>query len=365
MTNKWMKRLTGDFAKLAADVPSPSDSVIKMPSPSLNYCVGNGGITQGKAVCFFGPESGGKSLMMQLVLIQIQQDDPDSMQILFDAEFAFNPDWFKKLGGDLNRLIVRQSNDPLNIFDYIEGEMLELIQEGCPINAIAIDSVKSIRYPKDIKSKTTDLTMGGGGASYLGPALKGVLPVIRKHNITTLMVQQVYEEMDQYKKMRNPWIVPDGRALKHFCDYMLQVEKLETKAGIVEDGKTMTGSANQVGHRVRVKGKKNRVGAPYRVAEFTLRYDEGIVDTDNELVELAKSLGVVFHPIGDNGKTNNQMWQFRHYDKIRGKDNVAPWVSANPKVREEMYKDCMNADDTASQERTNSLETVEINLDEL
>ena len=114
-----MKKLTGDFGKLAADIASPSDTVIKMPSPSLNYCVGNGGITQGKAVCFFGPESGGKSLMMQLVLIQIQKDFPDSFQILFDAEYAFNPDWFSKLGGDLNRLIVRQTNDPIHIFDYI------------------------------------------------------------------------------------------------------------------------------------------------------------------------------------------------------------------------------------------------------
>jgi len=363
--DKWMSKLEGDFAKVAASLDAPSKNVIKLSSPSFNWAVGNGGIAEGKAVCFFGPESGGKSLLAQLCLIELQRKYPESIQILIDAEFAFNKEWFEKLGGDLSRLLVKQTNDPLEIFDWIENDVLEMLQDGAPINGLMIDSVKSIRYPGDHKAKSTDITMGGSGSKYLGPAFKGLLPIVRRYNITTLMVQQVYEEMDQYKKMRNPWIVPDGRALKHFCDYMLQVEKLETKAGIVEDGKTITGSANQVGHKVRVKGKKNRVGAPYRVAEFTLKYDEGVVDTGAELVELAKSLGIIYHPVGENGKVNSQMWQFREYEKIRGVDNIKEWIIANPDIQAEVYKDCINADDRASITRNQVMETLEINLDEL
>ena len=221
MTN-WMEKLTKDFGTLAEDMPKPSDSTIALSSPSLNWAVGNGGFVEGKAICLFGPESGGKSLLMQLIMAEIQRKDPTAIGILFDAEYSFNPEWFRKLGGDPKRLIVRQSNDPLKIFDYAspEGEMYEMLQNGAPIKFIGIDSVKAIRYPKDIKKKSTDQVMGGGGASYLGSALKGLLPVIREFNITTIMVQQVYEEMDQYKKMNNPYIVPDGRALKHFCDYI-------------------------------------------------------------------------------------------------------------------------------------------------
>lgn len=362
--SKWMSRLTADFGKAAAEIPKPTDQVIPLASPSLNWAIGNGGLVVGKALCYYGPESGGKSLLMQLTLIEIQKQDPEAICVLFDAEYAFNPSWFKKLGGDLDRLYVRQTNDPVKIFDYVSGEMLELIQDGCPIKAIAIDSVKSIKYPKDIKKVSTDQTMGGGGASYLGSALKHVTPVIREHNITCVLVQQVYEEMDQYKKMRNPWIVPDGRALKHFCDYMAQVDKLETKDGIIETGENIHGGASQIGHKVRVKFKKNRVGAPYRTAQFTLDYQSGIVDTGNEIFDLAKSLSVVYHPVNpETGKENVQMWKFGNYDPIRGEQNMRQFVLSTKKVQDEIIAACNGASDAQVSARNDQMNVTDINLD--
>lgn len=365
--NKWMSKLVSDFGAVASELPEPTQNVIRMPSPSLNWAIDNGGLVQGKSLCFFGPESGGKSLLMQLTMIEIQKQDKDAICVLFDAEYAFNKAWFRKLGGDLDRLYVRQSNDPLKIFDYISGEMLELIQEGCPIKCIAIDSVKSIKYPKDMKKQSTDQTMGGGGASYLGSALKHVTPVIREHNITCLLIQQVYEEMDQYKKMRNPYIVPDGRALKHFCDYMAQVDKLETKDGIVEAGKNIHDGNAQIGHKVRVKFKKNRVGAPYRTAQFTLNYGEGIVDKGAEIFDLAKSLGIIYHPINpETGKANPQMWKFGNHDPIRGEENMKNFVISNLPAQEELMLACNNASQTAIDGRNESMnDGVDINLDDL
>jgi recombination protein RecA len=364
--NKWMKKLEGDFAKVASDMDKPSDKVISLASPSFNWAVGNGGLTEGKAVCFFGPESSGKSLLSQLVLIELQKKYPASIQILIDAEFSFNPIWFKKLGGDLDRLLVKQTNDPLEIFDWLEKDVLEMLQEGAPINGLMIDSVKSIRYPGDIKAKTTDISMGGSGAKYLGPALKGLLPIIRTYSITTLLIQQVYEEMDQYKKMNNPWIIPDGRALKHFCDYMLQVERVDTKAGRLEEGSTITGAAFQVGHKVRVKGKKNRVGAPYRVAEFTLRYDTGIVNSEDEIYELGKSLGVIYHPIStDTGKVNNMMWAFGNYPSVKGETNMKFFITSNKQILDEVYNACLLADDIALEIRNKDLQIVDIDLSDI
>lgn len=358
MTNKWLSKLSKDVGQMAAEMASPTENVVKLPSPSLNWVVGNGGITKGKALTLFGPESGGKSLLMQLILIQLLKDNPESFCILFDAEYSFNPDWFKKLVGFsldpmeasnaeniVSRLIVRQTNDPLKIFDYIEGEMQELIQDGCPIVGLGIDSVKSIRYPKDIKDKSTKMVMGGSGAAYLGSALKGVLPVIRDHNITTILVQQVYEEMDEYKKMSNPFIIPDGRALKHFSDYMLEVTRIDTKAGRLESGKNMYGGAQQVGHIVRVRGKKNRVGAPFRAGQFALSYTEGVVNVGNEIFELGKSLGLVYHPISDTtGKVNNQMWKFGNHDPIRGEANMIQWVVDNKDIQDEIEQACYTVD---------------------
>jgi len=357
-----MSKLAKDVGKMATDMSSPSENVVKLPSPSLNWVVGNGGVTRGKALTLFGPESGGKSLLMQLILIQLLRDNPESFCILFDAEYSFNPDWFRKLAGFttdptetldaediVSRLIVRQSNDPLKIFDYIEGEMQELIQDGCPIVGLGIDSVKSIRYPKDIKTQTTKMVMGGSGAAYLGSALKGVLPVIRDHDITTVLVQQVYEEMDEWKKMTNPYIVPDGRALKHFSDYMLEVTRIDTKAGRLESGKNMYGGAQQVGHIVRVRGKKNRVGAPFRAGEFALSYTEGVVNVANEIFELGKSLGLVYHPKNDaTGKVNNQMWKFGNHDAIRGEANMLKWVEENKDVQLEIEQACYTVDSDAA-----------------
>lgn len=363
----WMTKLTKEFGKAAADMPKPTDSVVTLPSPSMNWVVGNGGITRGKAVCFYGPESSGKSLLAQLLMIQLQRDVPDGICVWFDSEFSFNPDWFAKHGGDLDRLLVRQTNDPLKIFDWIGGEMNEMVQDGCPIVGIVIDSIKAIRYPRDIRDNTTKLIQGGSGAAYLGSAFKLILPVIREHSITTALVQQVGEELDQYKKMNNPYTVGDGRALKHFCDYMLEITRIDTKDGRVEDGKNIYGGAQQVGHKVRVKGKKNRLGAPYRTGEFTLNYTKGIVNVGEEIFELAKTIGVLYHPVNpETNKVNIQSWQFAGYPSVRGEDKTKEWVAANPDIQEEIMKACYSADsDDVVKARNDALGVIDMDLEDV
>lgn len=342
--SKWISKLTKNLGQSAMDMRAPTDSVVALPSPSMNYVVGNGGITRGKAVVLFGPESGGKSLLMQLILKQLLIDTAkeEGLCILFDAEYSFNKDWWLKLCGNdasiANRLIVRQSNDPVQIFDYIAGEMNEMVQDGAPIVGLAIDSVKSILYPKDRKSKTTDITMGGGGASYLGPALKLILPVIRENDITSIFVQQVYEQLDQYKAMSNPYVIPDGRALKHAADYMLEITRIDTKAGRIEEGKNIYGGAQQVGHKVRVRGKKNRVGAPFRAGEFSLSYTGGIINIHDELFDLCKALGVIKKP-------TTVTYQFAEYETIRGEQAMRDWIKEHPEVHSEMVTACSNVNE--------------------
>jgi recombination protein RecA len=361
----WMSRLTKNFGDIATDMPSIKDSVLPFGSPSLNWAVGNGGIPEGKGVCFYGPESAGKSLMAQLMLIEIQKKHADGIVMWFDAEYSFNKDWFAKLGGDVNRLIVRQSNDPTKIFDYIWGEMHELLQDGAPIKGMVIDSIKSILYPGDIKEVSTKITMGGSGAKYLGPAFKRILPVVREFNITTGLVQQVYEQLDPMKAMRNPYLIPDGRSLKHWCDLMLEVTKIETKKGSLVDGKNMMGSDAQVGHTVRVKCKKNRVGAPARVAQFKLNYEEGIVDVGEELFDLAESLGVVYHPISaSTGRPSNMLWAFGEHPHVKGKDNMIQAISDDIVLYSAIIDACTGVNEEAVTAR-NEIIGVELNDDDI
>lgn len=365
-TNKWLSRLTKDFGKCAADLPVPTSDVIQFPSPSLNWALGNNGLTEGKIACFYGPESSGKSLLSQLLMIEIQKKYSDSIIIWFDAEYSFNNLWFEKLGGDLNRIIVRQSNDPTMIFDWIYGEMYQMLQDGAPIKGLVIDSIKAICYPGDIKDDSTKVTMGGSGAKYLGPTLKRIIPPIKEFNITTAFVQQVYEELDQYKQMSDPYRIPDGRSLKHACDYMLEVTKVETKDGKIEDGKTLVNKTKkaQKGHVVQVRLKKNRVGAPAKIARFKLHYEKGIIDTVGEIYNLAKSLDVFFHPINEaTNKINPQYWQFDKYEAIRGEDNFKKWFEQNETVQKEVYLMCCNIDDYKEQNVIIDIDIEDISTD--
>lgn len=353
----WMKRLSDDFNKLAEDIDSKLE-VIKLPSPSLNWALGNGGLPEGRLAVLYGPESGGKSLLGMLTLIEIQKKYPNGYCLLFDAEFSFNKSWFVKLGGDPNRLIIRQTNDPVQIFDYWYGELLELLQEGFPLKGIMLDSVRSILYPKDIKEVSTKQIQGGTGAAYLPNVLKRITPIIRQYGITTIFIQQVSEEMDPYKKLNNPWVIPDGRGLKHAADVFIEVTKIETKKGAVYSGKNMIGLDNQIGHKVRMKIKKNRTGAPYRPAEFTLIYSEGVSNIAEEIYHLAKSLDVIYHP-----GTNSQMWKFGNYDEIRGEDNMKTFVKDNPKIQQEILEACEKASEDQVNKRIQEVQQSPDNVD--
>ena len=339
--NKWMSRLTADFGVAASKLRTSQPEAIPSWSPSLNWATTQGGYIPGKVNIFYGPESSGKSMLAMMAIVELQRRDPEAISIWFDAEFSFNFNMFDKLGGDPERLVVRKSNDPLKIFDYIGGEMLELIQDGAPIKAIVIDSIKSIRYPKDVRKQTTDQIMGGSGSQYLGSALKLTIPVVAEHKLLTIFVQQVTAQMDPMRALRNPYVISEGHALKHAADLMLEITRVDSKKGSVEHGSTITGATAQVGHKVRVKVKKNRLGPPARQAEFTFHYDQGIIDTGGEVFELAKALGVIYHPVNpETGRENAQMWQFASDAPIRGEANIKAAVVEDHSLQDRILKAC-------------------------
>ena len=345
--SKWLSRMTSDFGMVASELKNKTLPPAPTRSPSLNWATSIGGFRPGKVSVLYGPEQSGKSLLAMMAIADEQKKDPEAIFVWFDAEYSFNLTLFEKVGGDASRLVLRKSNDPLKIFDYIGGEMLELLQEGAPIKGIVIDSIKSIRYPKETNMKqTTDQKMGGTGASYLPSTLKLVIPVIAEYNLLTFFIQQVTMEIDPMKALRNPYVITEGRALKHAADLMLEIVKLDTKNGVLEAGETITGAAQQTGHKVRIKVKKNRLGIPARMAQFTYHYDHGIIDTGGEIFELAKSLGIIFHPVSQTtGKENTMMWAFGNYDPIKGEDNMKQFVINSKKIQSEIMTACYSCKD--------------------
>jgi recombination protein RecA len=340
--NKWMSKLVTDFGVIADQLNAAQLPPIPTRSPSLNYATGIGGFQPGKITIMYGAESAGKSLLAMMAIADYQKIDSEALFVWFDAEYSFNLSLFKKIGGDASRLIVRQSNDPLKIFDYIGKDLLAMLQDGAPVKGIVIDSIKAIRYPKETNMKqTTDQKIGGTGASYLPSALKLIIPVIAEFNLLTFLIQQVTMEIDPMKALRNPYVITEGRALKHASDLMLEITKLDTKKGIVEAGETISGAAKQTGHVVRIRVKKNRLGVPARMAQFTYHYDHGIINTGDEIVDLAKSLGVIFHPINPaSGKENTMMWQFASYTPIRGEPAMRKFVIDSKAIQDEVMLAC-------------------------
>jgi RecA/RadA recombinase len=347
MANKWMTQLIKDGGIAASELKKKESIIIPSWSPSLNWSTTIRGYRPGKINVLYGAESAGKSLLAIMAIIQQQRMDSEAIAVYFDTEFSFNSDLFIKLGGDPSRLVVRKSNKPETIFDYIAGDLLEMLQDGAPIKAIVIDSIKAIRYPKDMKKVSTDMVYAGGGSNYLPSALKMIIPVIAEYGLLTFFIQQVGMNLDPMKALRNPYTLPDGMALKHCADLMLEVSRLETKAGSIEAGETIAGGAQQVGHKVRVKVRKNRMGIPARIAQFTFNYEKGIVDTGGEIFELAKSIGVITHPINpDTGKENVQMWKFDAYPAIRGEANMKNEVINNPDLQKEIMEACHSFKDS-------------------
>ena len=341
MTN-WATRIEDDFSKLAKNIDTKVE-IISLPSPSLNWAVGNGGFVGGKIAVMYGPESAGKSLIGMLTLIEIQKKYPKGYCLLFDAEFSFNKNWFEKLGGDLSRLIVRQTNDPVQIFDYWYGELLELLQDGFPLKGIMLDSVRSIVFPKDMKEISTKQIQGGTGAAYLPSVLKRIVPIVRQYGIFTVLIQQVTDQLDMFKKMIDPYVIPDGKFLRHTADYFLMIEKLESKANTVTTGrKGMTGQERKIGHKVKVQVRKNRTADPYRWALFTLMYESGISNISEEIFDLAESIDVISHPLSGGGTT----WVFGEYPSIRGKEAMIEWIDKDKKIQQEIISACYTVNDS-------------------
>src|ERR1035437_9139471 len=142
--SKWLSKMTSDFGIIASELRNKALPPAPTRSPSLNWATSIGGFQPGKVSVLYGPEQSGKSLLAMMAIADEQKKDEEAIFVWFDSEFSFNLPLFEKIGGDASRLVVRRSNDPLKIFDYIGGEMLEMLQDGAPIRGIVIASIKAI-----------------------------------------------------------------------------------------------------------------------------------------------------------------------------------------------------------------------------
>ena len=326
----WLSKLKKDADKLVIGARDPWTA--HFPSPGLNYLFGKEqGMLAGYSLLLYGPPKSGKSLLAFAAAGQLHKEDPEAIVLHFDTEYRDNVDtWVKVFGIDEKRWISRQTNNPVEIFDYIANDVKAMLQEGAPIKMIIVDSLAMIQYPKEANKENSAKFVIGDAGAYLSGAMKMIIPVIRSFKVATIFCQHVRQNMDPDTKDWREWIIPGGMALKHSIEYWMIAQKIESKKTKLFDSDRKDGSGNliQTGHAIRVKMEENSLGPQNRAVEIDLSYQLGLINQSYEIAQLAVNMGIV-EINGAWVQYNGQKWQ--------GVENFSMFVHAD----EELQRDLM------------------------
>lgn len=290
---------------------NPFAHIIRSPSPSLNFTFGKShGLPLGFSLALWGPPKGGKSVICNSIIGQYHQDYEEGIAVKFNTEMRelgqLTPEQAGVWNIDRKRYVAYDVNSPDLVFDRIEKEIAAYCQEGAPIKLIIIDSLNAIQGRRSMNADTVMTQQIGDLALTLKDGMKRILPIQRKYKIAIIMTAHVAAEMDQAEQMRgNKVKMAAGFGVQHHAEYFMMVEPnrsakgRETLLGAkLEDESTtdVMDKAERTGHKIRVCMKDSSMGPKNRVGEFTLDYDRGIINTEEEVFLLGTNRGIIEKP---------------------------------------------------------------------
>ena len=283
--------------------------IIRTGSPSLDYALGIGGMPRGRIIQLAGKESSGKTLLSLLCMKSWLNENPDNTVMFIDAEYTYDASWARQLGIDTARVIVAKTNDAKKIFEGLLGKstinkttgkatksakgVLDLVREGTDprfknLGLIVLDSVAAMNTPMEV-----DAVIGKQNIApmprFLSTELKKLTPAVAEANVSMIFINQV--RVNPGVMYGNPEDSPGGRALKHACSVMINMAPISGADSKIEDE-----NENVIGHKVRAKVQKNKVGAPFRDATYTIKYTQGLINCEEELLDLAVLCGIINRP---------------------------------------------------------------------
>lgn len=306
-----MDKLEKDYGKgsvmMLGDKAETMQEVISTGSIGLDVALGIGGLPRGRVVEIYGPESSGKTTIATHVIAEAQKKG--GMCAFIDAEHAFDSNYAKKLGVDVDNLLISQP-------DYGE-QALEiadrLILSGA-LDVVVIDSVAALVPKSELEGEMGDSKMGLH-ARLMSQALRKLTATIAKTGTICIFINQLREKIGVM--FGNPETTTGGNALKFYASVRLDIRR-QTQ---VKDGD------EAIGNHVKVKVVKNKVAPPFRAAEFDIIFGEGISKT-GEIIDMGTELGII---------QKSGSWYSYNNDKLgQGRDAVKQLMVDNPELAKEI-----------------------------
>lgn len=295
----------GSIMKLG-DRASAQVEAIPTGALSLDIALGIGGIPRGRIIEIYGPESSGKTTLAQHVVAEVQRTG--GIAAFVDAEHALDPEYAKKLGVNIDQLLISQPDTGEQALEITE----ELVRSGA-VDVIVIDSVAALVPKAEIEGDMGDAHMGLQ-ARLMSQALRKLTAVVSKTKTTVIFINQIRNKIGGYG---NPETTTGGNALKFYASVRLDIRKIET----------LKKDAQEYGNRVKVKVVKNKVAPPFRIGEFDIIYGEGISKIGC-IIDVAVDMDVI---------KKAGSWFSYNDEKIgQGRDKVKEYLEQNPDVLQEV-----------------------------
>ena len=286
------------------DIPAISTGSI-----GLDIALGIGGVPQGRVIEIFGPESSGKTTLTLQVIAECQKAGGTAAFI--DAEHALDPLYAKKLGVNVDELLLSQPDTGEQAL-----EVADMLVKSQSVDLLVIDSVAALTPRAEIEGEMGDHHVGLQ-ARLMSQALRKITGNIQRSNATVIFINQI--RMKIGVMFGNPETTSGGNALKFYSSVRLDIRRI----GAVKEGEEV------IGNETRVKVVKNKVSPPFTKAEFQILYGKGI-NVEGEIIDFGQKLGLI---------EKAGSWYSYDDEKIgQGKTNASNFLRENKKIRNALVK---------------------------